>query len=225
MSLIDIIFPKKCLGCGRFGGYVCADCFANVEFVEAPICPICERQAVGGKTHPGCQRMWGLDGLVVACKYKGVVRSAIQKVKYRWSFDIAEILVDFLVQSLWRFDFPTYGVLVPIPLHIKRRRWRGFNQAESLAKSLGKSFGVEVFDILIRVRETKTQVGLKKKERKENVKDAFSISSKVGAMKVRGRDFILVDDVFTSGATMNEAASVLKRAGAKSVWGMAVALG
>lgn len=225
MAVIDFIFPKKCIGCGRIGNYICDSCLSKVEIIENPICPECERQAIGGKTHPGCLRRLGLDGLIVVCRYKGIVRSAIQKIKYKWSYDISNVLVDLLVQNLWRFNFPQEAVLVPIPLHIKRKRWRGFNQAEILARELTNRFGQVNLDLVERVFENKPQVGLSKKERKQNVRGIFVLKRSVDKGQVKDKDFLLVDDVFTSGATMSEAAGVLKRAGAKSVWAAAAALG
>lgn len=225
MNFLDLIFPKKCLGCGAFGSYICKNCFSTLEIIEHPICPECERQAVGGKTHPGCLRRFSLDGLIVVCRYKGLVRSAIQKIKYKWSYDIASVLIDLISENLWRFNFPQKAILVPIPLHLKRKKWRGFNQAEILVEELSKRFKQPSLNLIERVTESRTQVGLPKKERKLNVKGVFAIKDESFKETIVGRDFILVDDVFTSGATIGEAAGVLKRAGARNVWGMAVALG
>ena len=225
MDLLDLVFPKRCVSCGAFGKYICNNCFYKIEFVEKPICPICQRQAIGGKTHPKCAGTFRLDGLVVACKYKGPIKFAIQKVKYKWVYDIEKVLVDLLALQIWKFDLPQNSILVPIPLHKNRKNWRGFNQAEILAKTLAKKFGVEYSDSLIRIIETKTQVGLTKDERKKNVRGAFAFNKKVVKKYIEGRNFILVDDVYTSGATMMEAAKVLKRSGARNVWAMTVALG
>lgn len=235
-SFLDFIFPKRCVSCGKFGSYLCSVCLAKVEFIEHPVCPICQRQAVGGKTHPGCYSRYSLDGLVVVARYRGAIRSAIRKIKYRWVTDIESTLGDLMVDNLWKFDFPADSVLVPIPLHPKRKRWRGFNQAELLTDYLSKKFGSKTSDLLIRTVDTKPQVGLKKDKRRENIRGAFALrfapfdtQGKQGkpseGSSIRGKNLILVDDVFTSGATMMEAAKVLKRAGAKSVWAMAVALG
>jgi len=219
---LNLLFPKRCVSCGQLGSYICKSCFSKIEFIEKPVCPVCQRQAIGGKTHPGCGSRYRLDGLVIACKYRGPVKKAIQKVKYRWVFDIGAILVDLLSSNLWRFDLPGEMVLVPVPLHQKRRKWRGFNQAELLTKSLSDKFSQSFADLLTRTVETKSQVGLDKKSRQKNVEGAFALKSN---MNVRGKDILLVDDVYTSGATMQEACRILKKAGAKSVWAMAVALG
>ena len=222
MNLLDLIFPKRCVSCGRFGSYICRDCFSKIEEIDKPVCSVCQRQAVEGKTHPGCINRYRLDGLVVAVKYQGAVKKAIQKVKYKWVYDIEKVLVKLLVSALWKYDLPKNVVLVPVPLHVRRKRWRGFNQSEILAKSLAQAFEVRFSDLLIRERETKTQVGLKKEERKKNVEGAFVIKP---AVDVRDKNIVLVDDVFTTGATMSECCRVLKKGGAKSVWAMSVALG
>ena len=239
ISFLDLIFPKKCVGCGKFGEYFCEDCFKKIEFVDAPVCPVCQRQAVGGKTHPGCSGHYRLDGLAVACRYQDPVKRAIKQVKYKWVYDIEKVFVDLIAENLWRFNLPDNIDIVPVPLHTRRKNWRGFNQAEILAKTLAQKFNVGYADFLVRQKETKTQVGLSRDERRKNVRGAFAIrgsppkteakQSGVEPLKdyfgVEGKILILVDDVFTSGATMAECAKVLKGAGAKSVWGMAVALG
>lgn len=222
-SFLDLIFPKKCLGCGKLGSYICGNCIKEIEIVEHPICPECERQAIGGKTHPGCLKRFGLDGLVVACRYKGVVRAAIKEIKYKWSYDVSRVLVDLLVANLWRFNFPQKAILVPIPLHVRRKNWRGFNQAELICQILAKNFKVSWQNTLIRTRETRTQVGLSQNDRLINIKGAFRTAGVEPQSGLKGKNVILVDDVFTTGATMFEACNTLKRAGARSVWAMVIA--
>ena len=222
MNLLDFIFPKKCVGCGKFGDYICRSCFSKIEFIEKPVCAVCGRQAIGGRTHPGCTGKYTLDGWVVACRYSCVVRDAIKKIKYRYVSAVSLVLVDLLVGAMSRYELPGGVVLVPIPLHMLRKNWRGFNQADLLASDLAKRFKVKInANLLFRIVNTKTQVGLSRDERRKNIKGAFRISQ---SEKCKGKRYILVDDVFTTGATMAEAAKVLKRAGAGSVWAMAVAI-
>lgn len=221
---LDLLFPKKCVSCGKIGSYICKNCYSKIEFIEKPLCPVCERQAVGGKTHPGCFSRFGLDGLVVVCRYRGPISKAIQKIKYKWIWDIEKFLLDIVVANFWKFDVPARITLVPVPLHKRRKNWRGFNQAELLANDLARRYHQQSIDLLNRDVETKTQVGLTKKQRKENVEGAFSLKSRFSNL-VPGGNFMLVDDVCTSGATMGECAKVLKKAGARSVWGLAIALG
>jgi len=234
MDILDLFFPKKCVGCQRTGSYLCKICFSKISYVEKPVCPVCQRQAVGGKTHPGCRGKLRLDGLIVPLKYKWPIDAAIKKIKYRWIYTIEEILVLFIVRDFWKSDAPVFDLLMPIPLHAKRKRWRGFNQAEIIVNDLAGRFGVKVGNQLVRVRETKTQVGLTKDERKRNISGAFSLcpvpfertQDKQGKLSdVRGKNILLVDDVYTTGATMGEACKVLKKAGAGEVWALCAALG
>lgn len=206
----------------RWGSYLCSFCHRNIKLIEHPICPVCQRQAFGGKTHPGCAGKYRLDGLIVACRYNGIVAKAIKKVKYKWVFDIEKVLVDLLVENFYKVDVAENLVVVCVPLHTSRKKWRGFNQSELIARDLAKRFKVPFENLLIRSKKTQTQVGLTRYDRKINVRDAFDVS--VGK-KVSGRNFLLVDDVYTSGATMGECCRVLKKAGAKQVWGCAIALG
>lgn len=222
-SPLDLFFPKRCVACKKFGAYFCKTCLNKVEFVQNPICPICQKQAIGGKTHPVCQTKYGLDGLAAGCFYKGPIRLAVKKVKYRFVHDIAAELCDLLVSNLWRFNLPDNVILVPVPLHWQRKNWRGFNQAELIAKKLNKNFKVAVWDIILRTKNTKPQVELGRKERLKNVAGAFALGP--SSHTLSGRNLLLVDDVYTSGATMKECAKILKRAHAKSVWAMTLALG
>ncbi len=221
-GILDLFFPKRCVACGKLGAYLCANCYKKVGIVQYPVCPYCLRQAVGGRVHPRCKKPFGLDGLVIASRYRGSVRLLITKFKYKYVRDILSLLCELLASNISRFDLPQDALFVPVPLHPRRKRWRGFNQSELLANQLGARFGIKSVDLLARVRETKSQVSLAAKERKGNVSGAFGLKGKV---KVESRKIILVDDVYTTGATMKECAKVLKMAGAKEVWGMVVALG
>jgi ComF family protein len=132
-----------------------------------------------------------------------------------------KVIQDELFTSLLK----SRPVLVPVPITKTRKRDRGYNQSEILAKNLAKKFNLRVINCLARVKETKSQVGLNKKERSENIKDAFALNSKliIQGSELENATILLVDDVLTSGATMNEAAKILKRAGVKSVWALAFA--
>ena len=123
--ILDLFFPKRCVSCGRLGGYLCADCYQKIEIVTYPVCPYCLRQAIGGRVHPRCKKAYGLDGLVIAARYKGPVKLLIRKLKYRWVSNIRDVLIELLVANISRFDLPQDAVLVPVPLHTRRKKWRG----------------------------------------------------------------------------------------------------
>lgn len=190
---------------------------------------MCGEGALGGLTHQFCRRPFGLDGLTSIFVYKGVVAKAIKKLKYKFVKDLAEELIElflsFCGEEKLFSDFCRLSniALVPIPLHPQRLRWRGFNQAELLGELVAKNLGIRfVPDLLLRVKNTKPQVELDKYERQINIRGAFA-SNKNCKLKIENWNFILFDDVWTTGATLKEAGKVLKRNGAKKVWGLTIA--
>ncbi|HUV42850.1 MAG TPA: ComF family protein [Patescibacteria group bacterium] len=220
--LLDLFFPRRCLGCGAWGNYFCRDCQQEIKTIKLQICPICQKPALQGQTHPVCQTPYSLDGLTSIFTFEGVIKEAIGKLKYWLITDLIEELVALSVDQMPR-KLTRSLILVPIPLHPRRQRWRGFNQAELLAKILGKQFNWQIStDYLIRSKATQPQIKLKSKERKINVQKAFKLNPKARA-KVRNKKLIVFDDVWTTGSTLRQAAQVLKRAQAQEVWGLTLA--
>jgi ComF family protein len=227
--ILDFLFPRRCLGCGKVGHYFCSDCLNLVLLKDQQICPVCGRASLGGLTHHFCRRPFGLDGLTSIFAYKGVVTKAIKKLKYKFVKDLAEELVElflsFCGEEKLFSDFCCLPnvVLVPIPLHPQRLRWRGFNQAELLGKLIAKNLEIKfVPGLLLRVKNTKPQVELDKAQRQINIRRAFALNRNC-KLKIGNWNFILFDDVWTTGATLKEAGKVLKRNGAKKVWGLTIA--
>ncbi len=207
--ILDLLFPKFCFGCKREGTFLCRDCLATIEVF---------------KFHKKLKTKF-LDDLFVATEYKNaIVKRMILAFKYEpfvkeLKKDLANLIKVHFQLLDEEFDFSDF-ILVPIPLEKKRLRWRGFNQAEEIAKELVDFFKVPLIsDCLIKEKPTLPQVELSEKERKENLKGVFKVEK-----KVRGKKILLVDDVFTTGATMEEAAKILKEAGAEKVIGTAVAI-
>jgi ComF family protein len=211
MNLLDFIFPKRCVNCGKIGKYFCAACRAKIRAI-APnerICPMCGRLAFEGITHPRCRTRYSLDGLTSFFHYDGPVKKAIKAIKYRYLSDLVKEFIS-LIPS---YTIPR-GVLVPIPLHPSRFRERGFNQSEVLAEQLHIPMRT---DILRRTRATMPQADIReKKKRLDNMKNSFI------SRETRG-NIVLFDDVCTTGATLRNAAGALKRAGANHVWAMTIA--
>lgn len=227
MNLLDIFFPKLCVGCGKWGTYFCPACIQNIVQGEL-ICPGCERPAVGGVTHPLCRGRWKLDGLWSLGVYQDPLRKVIQKLKYRYVSELAEVLVDIMV-SYWAKFTPHFfeelkkggkWMVVPVPLHQARQNFRGFNQSAALGQLLSKKIGLGYCEALKRTRFTKPQVGLKSWQRKANIKNAFSLAvdSSLSTVSV-----LLIDDVWTTGSTLKECCYVLKRGGAQKVWAITLA--
>lgn len=250
--LLDLIFPIECLGCGKEDVWLCEECFNNIPINQEQICPLCKRISLFGKTCSNCQDKSYLDGILIASHYKDeLLQKLIPVFKYKFVTDMAEPLGELLVKLLKSFqtgfdyqDLNRGGlnelkfkhllsvpnifiqketVLMPIPLHKKRLKERGFNQAELLAKQVSKQFNWQIENkFLKRKHYTSPQAKLSGKEREENMRDVFEC---LGSDKIINTKIILIDDVMTTGATMQDAARTLKNAGAKEVWGLALAHG
>lgn len=228
MGILDFLFPKKCLGCNKNGAYWCQSCarIARPHFPQ--VCPVCERPSPDGLRHKYCKEPFSPNALHAIWAYEGIPRQLILKLKYRFVSEIAEDLATQAVRELRNYKPLLRGglgkediILVPIPLHWKRDNWRGFNQAEEVGRLIAKQMGWEFKDLLVRTKNTQHQVGLKGKERRENVEGIFSI--KPNALVPNASNVLLFDDVWTTGSTMRQAARVLKRAGVKKVWCLTLA--
>lgn len=217
MSIVDFVFPKICVGCGREGQYICDQCQSKLLIPEQ-ICPMCCRPSLDGWTHPKCRNKYGMERLIVGLPYRGMVQQCLKKVKYKSAWEIISFLYD-----LWRTncsDIATGDMVVTcVPMWRQKERIRGFNQAEIVAELVAKNYKVRNLVILERVRETKPMFGLKKDERRENISGAFMIKGQVAGLQ----RIVLVDDVWTTGATMRECVRMLKRAGVSEVWGLTLA--
>jgi ComF family protein len=237
---LDVFFPKFCLNCGAEGNYLCEDCFALMDVLESSYC-LCEkpfRLPFAGKCQK-CQQK-KLNGLYFALSYQNnLVKKLISQFKYEpfvkeLSKELALLIITHfsLLNKTPEFSDSikiaspfneTNFILVPIPLYKQRLKWRGFNQAEELAKELSKFLLIPVYsNILVRIKETLPQVNLAKEERENNVRGAFAVRNSE-LKSIEKKKVLLVDDVYTTGSTMEECARVLKESGAKEVWGIAVA--
>lgn len=192
------------------------------------MCFLCGKYAIDGLTHPICKTNYSLDGCFIALAYTKVVKKLIYVFKYPpYVTDVHRIMDDLLYEALIQKESLLYvlssskeSVLMPIPLHAKRLRMRGYNHAAILGKELAKKLNIPFADIVVRVKETTVQVGLTKDERKKNIRGAFAVRQGSG---MQGKTVFLLDDIVTTGVTFVEAAKVLKKAGAKAVYGIAFA--
>jgi ComF family protein len=208
--ILDLIFPKFCLGCKKEGSFLCEDCFSILDIST-------NHQRFKGKN---------LTDLYFPVNYENfLVKKLIQNFKYpplikELKKELALIIISHLLLLDKKPDFSDF-ILVPIPLSKKKMRWRGYNQAEEIARELANFLKIPLIsDCLVKLKETKDQVELSEKERRENVKGVFFVKNKE---EIVGRNILLVDDVFTTGATMEEAARVLKEAGAEKIVGIVIA--
>ncbi|HPN67845.1 MAG TPA: hypothetical protein PLZ62_04265 [bacterium] len=216
---LDWVMPRYCLGCGLEGGCCCRRCFEmSVKWREQQICPICRHVNNTGKICTECHQDWNLDGLVVAAEKNKFVLKMIAEYKYNDVIELEKVLAKILYQVVAQLKSDV-GLWCGVPLAPKRFYWRGFNQSERLAKLVTGKIGIKYDDLLRRKKFVKQQVGLKKEERMENVKNVFEIK-KLVENSLPGKKVWIVDDVATTLATLNECAKVLKESGAAEVMGV-----
>jgi len=219
MDFLDFIFPKRCVACGGLGSYLCKEDQKKIK-PAGLFCPICLKPAIGGTTHDCCKKKFSLDGLICLFYYTTPIKEIIHELKYRFVRDLQETLTLEIKKApiLKEIDFGSF-TLVPVPLSRARQSWRGFNQAEILGKLLAKQLKVPFnTGVLAKTKETKPQAKLTRAERLQQVAGVFEAKGEIS-----GQNFIVFDDVWTTGATMKAAAAALKRNGASKVWGLALA--
>jgi ComF family protein len=164
-----------------------------------------------------------LDGVRVAAAYTGAARAAVLALKFGGERRVAERLAT-LMSIPYQCEIHFADMVIPVPLHTSRQRKRGYNQAELLARAFARLQGLPVrTDILKRTRATEAQTRLARVERRRNVAGAFALTSPTAAAAVNGKRIVLMDDVTTTGSTIDAAAEPLRAAGAASVWGLAFA--
>jgi ComF family protein len=191
-----------------------------VNWISAPICPRCGRPWIGGGTCTICRsRPLALEGIRALALFEGVWRTAIHRFKYAHLTDLAPLLSGYLLKYLESNPLPLDGV-VAVPLHSVRLRERGYCQSELLARELARGLGLPYWrDMVTRLRNTRPQVGLTVEERWENMRDAFACRGG----EVVYRRIVLIDDLCTTGATLDSCARALRAGGARSIWGLALA--
>jgi ComF family protein len=225
MELLSFLFPKKCLTCSKVNLYVCPECLSKVNHAKQ-ICVACGKASVAGFTHRRCQKPLGLDRMIFLWQYQGVIRQALIKYKYQFvkeiSFELADNIEKYLKNK--KTLLPTNLALVTIPLHKKRKNWRGYNQVEIIGELLADRFKWNFYpNLLIKKTAKKPQIELKGKQRKANVRGTFTFNHKLNSKIKKDSLVVIFDDVYTTGATIKEAAKVIKRNQVKAVWGLTIA--
>lgn len=229
---LDLIFPVRCLKCSKFGQYICKKCLRTIPVKKSFECIGCKKPTPFGRTCYVCAKTNRIDQLLIVADYKNpLVEDSLKAFKYRFISDMSQPLLVLLKGYLkWltlvkKFNvFESNPLLIPVPLHKWRLNWRGFNQAEILAKDLSDTFQMElVCDGIRRISHTTPQADIKEKEKRlRNLNGVFRVACKD---KLIGREVLLIDDVCTTGATLNECAQILKESGATKVMALVIARG
>ncbi len=208
--ILEILFPQFCFNCGKEGTYLCEDCKSILEITGF-------HQKYSASN---------LKDLYFALSYNNSLsKKLIQRFKYEpFVKELTKPLSSLIIAHFQLMDNkPDFSdfLIIPVPLEKRRMKWRGFNQAEEIGKELAEFLKIPLIsDCLIKTRETISQIELPEDARKENVKGTFSVKN-----RILGRKILLVDDVYTTGATMAECARILMESGAKEIIGIAIARG
>lgn len=225
-DLADVLFPPRCQSCRRVAEKLandlfCGACEEKINYLRSPLCPACGAPFAGSE---GTDHLCG-DCLISpqpftvarsAAAFEGILLEAIHAFKYRHRTGLGRGLGKILTgDSYARMELQGYTMIMPVPLHVRRLRERGFNQSLILAKVFSKRFSIPLdFVTLRRERDTPPQTMMGRKERQANIKGAFGVAHKerVGKQRV-----LLIDDVYTTGSTLAECARVLLNNGAAQV--------
>lgn len=239
--LLDVIFPLECISCSTEGLWICDKCFAKIPTKISQDCLFCGKSNLFGNFCTKCRTGFALDGVLVASNYNDKLLSETIKIfKYKFVKELSTPLSGLLiktVEEILREPEKNYfwhqnekkiiknfdkNLIIPVPLHKRRERWRGFNQSRELAIKFSKHFNLELdLTNLRRLKFKQAQANLDKNNRFKNIKNNFEWQGE----NLKNRNIILIDDVSTSTATLNECALTLKKAGANKVWGLVIAHG
>lgn len=235
---LNFLFPKNCLICQKDSeNYLCFDCFKKLQN-KKPSCLKCGADNNLGEFCKDCQKYFEIKGVLIAGNFQDKnLSNLIKYYKYNFVKDLSHplslFLINFLKEQIIKnpilpknnksdknINLREFS-LIPVPLSNRRLRWRGFNQSELLAQNIAKKFDLELLRELKRIKHQKPQVKLNREERLVNLKDCFKWTGK----SLANKKIIIIDDVCTTGATLNEIAKELKKHQAQEIWGLVLAHG
>lgn len=220
--LFDLLYPPRCVNCQKTNEWLCPECLSNISFITPPVCQRCGIPTYGSPHCVACKNNPAkyIGGIRSASFYEdNPIRPAIHCLKYGNHRAAVSALGRMLVDTYCVYQLEA-DVIVPVPLHASRLKERGYNQSELLAREVAAFLDLPLdTKTLQRVRNTKSQVELGTRERRQNVVDAFAC----GSDRLAGQRVLLIDDVCTTGSTLDACAAALKDRGVASVWGLTLA--
>jgi competence protein ComFC len=237
---LDVIFPKYCLACHQEGSYLCKTCSASIPVYSSVSCLKCGKRSPNGRLCHDCRKKanTNLNGLFVASDWNNILlRQIIYCYKYNFVKELSDPLSLLMITFLETIDFENVKtnksafkqlVLIPVPLHKRRLNWRGFNQAKLLCKNIGDYFKLDIENVLMRTHNTLPQAEIDRQiDRHKNIQNAFEITDnfKKSTEDFKDKILVLVDDVCTTTATLEECARILKRLKPKEILGLVIARG
>jgi competence protein ComFC len=227
--LFDLLYPARyeCNICGRAGaGAACGICMASLDYLQGATCLHCGKQlneCYHGSICPDCRgRVFYYERAYSCFEYNGMGKKLIYKLKYEGKVQLAKVIAGLMIERLQN-ERLAIDAVVPVPMHESKLEARGFNQSLIIAQELGERMDKPVADCLKRAKETKEQYNLDRNQRYSNINGAFSVKLSYNIGKYM--DILLVDDIYTTGSTVNECSKVLKEAGAEKVYVITAATG
>ena len=203
--ILSLIFPQLCIGCGKFNTLLCENCYEKINFY-----PLTVELEI---------KDWSLEEIIVMAQYEGVTKKLIAALKYQGVKDVSKTLADMIYLAT---SLPPIEAIAAVPLHSKRQRQRGFNQATEIALGLSRITQIPFVQLLQRTKHSQPQAKVSdKKKRLVHLDNTFAINQTTPDLE----SVLIVDDVITTGTTLNKCAQVLKQAGIKKIYGLVVAHG
>lgn len=228
---MDLVFPKSCISCNKEGSFLCNECLKKIEIENLQVCPICQHSITeAGKVCRICRKNYSnLKNILVASNYQDpLIKNLIHQFKYKFTFELAEPLSKIMIRSAHKHHLPIPDLIIPVPLHPIRLRWRGFNQSFLLGKNFGEGLIENLTipinnNIIHRRKNTPCQASIKNREKRQaNIQGAFEINENFYSL-IKERKILLVDDVCTSGYTLAECASTLSPLKPRSIYAIVIA--
>ncbi len=214
--VLDAVFPHKCV-CGKWGVLLCDECASQVRVDQTGLCPICKRISEYGRTCQTCRHKSDLTGVMILGPHKGILKHMIWKYKYRFISDLSVPLASMVTKRFGDFLKEKRFQITFAPIGKSRLNWRGYNQAELLARGVATKCNLSCIKTLYKADNVEAQVGHTRRERIANMKDKIQF---IGQEKFENKKILIIDDVYTTGATLEECAKVLRQAGYREVWGL-----
>ena len=232
--MLDLVFPRRCAICGNIcipkEHMVCRECKSKPLIIREPRCKKCSKPIASGELeycYDCDSKEFHYSRGISLWLYDEVMKQSIIRFKYKGCKEYVNFYVDEIVKHLGdEIRMITPDVLLPVPVHKTRQRQRGYNQAELLAEELGRQLNIKVkTDVLIRTVKTQPQKELSNVERMKNLEKAFAVSEKYGSTMSKFHKLMLIDDIYTTGSTIEACAKVLQRAGVKEIYFLTLCIG
>lgn len=231
-TILNLFFPPRCAFCSEIINWIpmpkhmlCEECLSKISFINMKACKYCGKQLKTdtGRVCPQCTGGKYYSEVFSSCEYSGLIRDKLLEYKFKGNKQLYKVFASFIIDKLKMTNQAGFDIIISVPLHLSKLEERGYNQSELIAKEIAQYFSISLsINNLVKSKQTESQSKLDKKGRGINVKGAFCISDN---HEVIGKRVLLVDDIITTGTTVNECSKVLLQAGAEEVYVVTVATG